>query len=81
MIDIAANRGEWRDGAEGIEDFVITNVTGVQDAIAAGEGLHGFWAQQSVSIGNDADAHANSLRQRRRPRGCADRAGHAGCRR
>jgi hypothetical protein len=53
----------------------------MQDVGATGERIHGFWAQQPVSVGDNADAHVSSLRQRRLQRGCADRAGHAGCRR
>lgn len=60
VIDIAANRGEWRDGSQSFEDVVVANIASVQNVIAAGERLHGFRAQQSVSIGDDANAHANS---------------------
>ena len=81
VVDVTANCGEWRDGPQSVENLVIANVTGMQDVVAAGECLDGFRTQQSVSIGDDADAHANSLRQHRQRPACVDRAGLAGCRR
>ena len=58
VIDVAANRREWSDGSEDVENGVVPDIAGMQDVGAAGESVYGFRTQQAVSIGDDADAHA-----------------------
>ena len=58
VIDVPANCGQGRDGSQCIENVIAANVTGMQDVGATGKCMDGFWTQQSVSIGDDADAHA-----------------------
>lgn len=44
-VHIAANRREWRDVPQSVENVVVADISGVEDVGAADERLHGFWAQ------------------------------------
>ncbi len=63
MVHVAANRRERCDVPQSIENGVVADVTGMQDAGATGECVDGFWTQQPMSVGDDANPHASSLRQ------------------
>jgi len=55
-IDIAADRRDGRDAAQGFKDFRPADISRMQDEMAAGKRAEGFGAQQPVGIGNQAKA-------------------------
>lgn len=55
-IVVAAHRSDRRQSAQAIEHAGIADVAGVNDVVGAAQQRHGFRAQQSVSIGDEADA-------------------------
>ena len=55
FVDIAADGGDGREGAEAVEDGGIADVAGVDDVIGTGERGEGFGTEQAVGVGDDSD--------------------------
>ncbi len=56
-VDVAADGGDGGDLAEAVEDLGIANVAGVEEMVTAGKGGEDFGTEQTVSVGENADAH------------------------
>jgi len=56
IIIIPANERHRRDGAQRVEDMMAADVAGVQDCVDSRQRLQRLRANQSVRVGNDADA-------------------------
>ena len=59
-IDVAANRCDRRELAKSIENGRIADVTRVENMIAAAQRIQSFRPQQTVCVGDHADAHRSS---------------------
>ena len=55
-VDITADRRDRGDASQRVDDGGIADVARVQNTIDAVEGCQRLGAQQSVGIGDDADA-------------------------
>jgi len=56
IIIIPANERHRRDGAQRVQDVMAADVAGVEDRIHARQRLQRFRANQTVRVGDDADA-------------------------
>ena len=56
-IDVAANGGDGSEVAKAIEDWSLTDVSGMEDVIGGGEGGERLGAKQTMGIRDDAYAH------------------------
>jgi len=68
-IDIAANRGDGRDGAKRVEDVGRADVAGMDDVSGAAQGIERLGAQETMCIGDQADgghAQVSQVRPARR---------------
>jgi hypothetical protein len=50
-VDVAADGGDWGDGAEGFENARVTDVAGVENVIDARYGWKDFGAEYAVGVG------------------------------
>ena len=57
FVDVAANRCHRSDFGQGGENLWISDISGVKDMFCTLQCLERFRAQQTVGIGNHADAH------------------------
>ena len=56
LVVVAANRSQWRQAAECFEDERVADVASVNDEIAALEERPGLRPQETVRVGDQADA-------------------------
>lgn len=58
-VDVAANGGDRGDGAEGIKDGRVADITGVEDGVDAGDGGEDLGSEEAVGVGKDGEAHGS----------------------
>ncbi len=56
-VDVAADGGGGREGAEGFEDLDVADVSGMKNMIDAAQSDDGFGTEQAVGVRDNADAH------------------------
>ena len=59
-VDVAADGGDGRDGAQGGEDDGVADVAGVEDVVHALDGGESFGAEERVGVGDGGDEHGLS---------------------
>ena len=63
-VNIPFDDGERSNRSQRVENFRIAHVPGVDDEVGTSKGLQGFFAQQAVSIRDEADQHALRVARR-----------------
>jgi len=59
-VDVAANRGEWRDVGQGFEDGRVAYVAEMQNMIRTGQQRQQFRPQQPMRVRHHSDSHRHS---------------------